>query len=171
MAGCCEPLLEIGSSRHYLRNPCIGAWTPTPWFSAGAFARFFPADNGLTLQERRSAPQNYPCNATSAEEDFSGLQSFRNVQAPILTRPPGCSYRCGSVSTGQPGRLHHAYLGWLPAPSCGIATCPTRATDTAGLTPAGLWPRRPLRRDRNTARTSLGGDLKPPRSFDYGVGA
>ena len=24
---------------------------------------------------------------------------------------------------GRPGRLHHASLGWLPAPRCGIATC------------------------------------------------
>ena len=28
-AGCCEPLLQTGPSRHYLCNPCPGAWTPT----------------------------------------------------------------------------------------------------------------------------------------------
>ena len=47
---------------------------------------------------------------------------------------------------GQPGRLHHASLGSLPAPRCGIAAYPTRATDTAGLPQAGLQPCRLLRR-------------------------
>ncbi len=31
LAGCCEPLLQTGPSRHYLCNPCPGAWTPTRW--------------------------------------------------------------------------------------------------------------------------------------------
>jgi hypothetical protein len=35
----------------------------------------------------------YPCKATSTENGFSGLQSFSNVQAPILIRPPGCTHR------------------------------------------------------------------------------
>jgi len=64
-AGCCQPLLGVGPSRHYLCNPCAGAWTPTPQCPPGAFARFFPGDNGLTLGVRRSAHQNYPCKATS----------------------------------------------------------------------------------------------------------
>ena len=61
-----------------------------------------------------------------------------------LLDPPGCTHR--SLSAERPGRLHHAPLGWLPAPSCGIATYPNRATDTAGLSPAGLQPCRLLRR-------------------------
>ena len=28
-----------------------------------------------------------------------------------------------AVGTRWPGRLHHASLGWLPAPRCGITTC------------------------------------------------
>jgi hypothetical protein len=44
----------------------------------------------------------------------------------------------------RPGRLHHASPGELPLPGCGIATCPTRAIDTAGLSPAGLQPCRLL---------------------------
>jgi hypothetical protein len=47
-------------------------------------------------------------------------------------------------NTGQPGRLHHAMNVWLPNTNCGIATCPTRATDTIGLSPTRLWPCRPL---------------------------
>ena len=43
----------------------------------------------------------------------------------------------GSI-TWQLGLLPHANPGWLPAPGCGITTCPTRATDTPGLSPVGL---------------------------------
>ncbi len=39
---------------------------------------------------------------------ISRLQSSRYVQAPTLSRPPDCTHRCGSKSTGRPGRLHHA---------------------------------------------------------------
>ena len=59
--------------------------------------------------------------ATSAGGLISGLQSFAHVQAPRLARPPGCSRRF--IAEERPGRLHHASLGWFPAPRCGIATC------------------------------------------------
>ena len=85
-----------------------------------------------------------PGNATSTGTHISGLQSFANVQAPTLASPPGCTHRRSPRAPGRPGRLHHASPGWLPAPGCGIATCPTRATDTAGLSPAGLQPCRLL---------------------------
>jgi len=85
-----------------------------------------------------------PGNATSTGTHISGLQSFTNVQAPTLASPPGCTHRRSPMAPGRPGRLHHASPGWLPAPGCGIATCPTRATDTAGLSPAGLQPCRLL---------------------------
>jgi len=74
-AGCCQPLLGVGPSRHYLCNPCAGAWTPTPQCPPGAFARFFPEGNGLTLDVRRSAHQNYPCNATSTGKSSRGCSS------------------------------------------------------------------------------------------------
>jgi hypothetical protein len=122
----CKSLLGDGLSRHYLCNPCVGAWTPTPQRPFSAPARFFLKDNGLTLDVRGSARQICPCNATSTENRFSGLQSFRNVQAPALARPPGCTHRYSFKAIGRPGRLHHASPGWLPAPGCGIATYPTR---------------------------------------------
>ena len=100
-AGCCKSLLGDGLSRHYLRNPCVGAWTPTPQRPFSAFARFFLKDNGLTLDVTGSARQICPCNATSTGNSFSRLrfdrltalstvegQSFRYVQAPTLARPP-----------------------------------------------------------------------------------
>ena len=49
-----------------------------------------------------------------------------------------------SARPGQPGRLHHAMPTGLPTVDCGIATCPSRATDTVGLSPTGLQPCRPL---------------------------
>src|SRR5262249_21653920 len=78
------------------------------------------------------------------DEPISGLQSFRDVQAPPLARPPGCSYRRSAKSSGQPGRLRHAMPVWLPITDCGIATCLNRAIDTTGLSPARLGPFRPL---------------------------
>ena len=47
--------LGDGPSRHYLYNPCVGAWTPTPQCLSGALARFFPEGNGLTSNVTRSA--------------------------------------------------------------------------------------------------------------------
>ena len=57
LAGCCEPLLQPGTSRRYLRNPCVGAWTHTPQRPFGAFARFFPKGFGLTSDLTGSARQ------------------------------------------------------------------------------------------------------------------
>ncbi len=42
---------------------------------------------------------------------FTGRQSFRYVQAPMIASPPGCTYRAGSMPCGQPGRLRHA-MDW-----------------------------------------------------------
>jgi hypothetical protein len=84
--------------------------------------------------------RNNLCKATLAEGVFTGLQSFAHVQAPTLARPPGCAHRKGSMPLGQPGRLRHAERHGLPQRRCAIASCPIRATDTAGLAPAGLQP-------------------------------
>ena len=92
-AGCRRPLLEDGPSRRYLCNPYMVAWTLTPRRFPGAFTRFFPENIGLTLDLRRSAHPDSPCKATLTRHAISGLQSFHNVQAPILARPPGCTYR------------------------------------------------------------------------------
>jgi hypothetical protein len=56
-AGCHQSLLGVGHSRRYLRNPCIGAWTPTPRCPLGAHTRFFPKDFGLTVALSSSAHQ------------------------------------------------------------------------------------------------------------------
>ncbi len=117
--------------------------------------------------ETFGTPDN-PYNATSTGSSISGLQSFTDVQAPILARPPDCTYRCDSQMvnldaprilpmsfkhlgrcpleffTEQPGRLRHAMNMWLPIMNCGIASCLIRAIDTTGLSPVELRPCRPL---------------------------
>jgi len=84
-----------------------------------------------------------PCKAISTGSVFSGLQSFADVQAPPLARPPDRSHR--SQLTGRPGRLRHASPQGLPTSGCGIATCLIWATDMAGLSPARWEPCRLLR--------------------------
>lgn len=86
-AGCRQSLLGDGPSRRYLCNPYEGAWTPTPWCSAGAHARSFPADDGLTQGLRRSAHQS-PCNATSTGPTFRGCSQFVMFRLPRLLDPP-----------------------------------------------------------------------------------
>jgi hypothetical protein len=75
-----------------------------------------------------------PCKATSTGGTISGLQSFDHLRAPPLARPPDRTHR--GHMTGRPGRLRHASPGQLPDPGCGIATCLTWATGTAGPPPA-----------------------------------
>jgi hypothetical protein len=138
------PLLGRGPSRCYLLNLCGGAWTRTPPRFVGAPARFFPTNIGLTSHATSSARWDYHHSSNFSDEPISGLQSFRDVQAPPLARPPGCSYRRSTPSSGQPGRIRHAMPMWLPNTDCGIATCLNRAIDTTGLSPARLRPFRPL---------------------------
>ena len=46
-------------------------------------------------------------------------QTLVYVQAPMLISPSDCTYRSGSMSTGQTGRLHHAMnAGFRSAKSC-----------------------------------------------------
>ena len=75
---------------------------------------------------------------------------FGAVAIPFPFRPPHsldlqAAPTAAHLRAGRPGRLHHASPGWLPAPGCGIASCPTRTIDTAGLPPAGLQLCRLLR--------------------------
>ncbi len=69
---------------------------------------------------------NYnPCNAISTGDNISGLQPFLNVQAPMLARPPGRTYRWDGTTlqpqgsravyttqwtSGHPLELWHRYV-------------------------------------------------------------
>jgi hypothetical protein len=143
LAGCCEPLLDAGLSRRYLRSLSMGAWTPTPSRSPGASARFFPEDIGLTSRLTRSARESL-LQSSFHRTSFSGVQSFANVQAPIFARPPGCSHRCGTEAIRAAGPFTPRNGHVVTDMNRGIATCLNRATGTAGLSPARLRPCRPL---------------------------
>jgi hypothetical protein len=67
--------------------------------------------------------------------------------------PPLKTLKLGVFQGSQAVYTTH-WTCWLPNTNCGIATCPTRVIDTAGLAPARLRPCRPLRLDRNTARAT-----------------
>jgi len=95
---------------------------PYPVTSLRCTCSLLPKGQRPHLIQQKFGTPNYRRNATSTTGDISGLQTFRNVQAPILARPPGCTYRCKTNPTRQPGRLHHAMDVWLPYTNCGIAT-------------------------------------------------
>ena len=96
-----SPLLGDGPSRHYLCNPCVGAWTHTPPRLSSALAHSFLESTGLTPRKMRSAREIVPCNATSTGSRISGLQSFVYLQAPTLARPPDCIHRSIFVLGGR----------------------------------------------------------------------
>ena len=144
-AGCYYPLLNLRPSRHYLCNPCVVVWIHTPWCLSAAFTHFFAESIGFTFAETRSAHQTAHAMQLQHGTGITRLQSFDYLQASTLTRPPGCSHRSFFfLKHRRPGRLHHAFPRWLPALGCGIVSCPTWATDTTGLSPAGLQPCRLL---------------------------
>lgn len=97
-AGCCQPLLGFGPSRRYLCNPCVGAWTlrwwPLPRRSLPVLLPVSSRQTSASRYPQRVRLAKWPCIATSAGGKISRLQSFTNVQAPTLARPPGCSHTC-----------------------------------------------------------------------------
>ncbi len=94
---------------------------PYPAVMSRCFYSLLPQTHRPHVTRETFGSPHHPCKATSTGGTISGLQSFTHVQAPRLARPPDCSRRF--IAEGRPGRLHHASLGWLPAPRCGIATC------------------------------------------------
>ena len=86
-AGCRQSLLGNGPSRHYLHNPCTGAWTPTPQRSFGAFTRFFPKDYGLTLDSRGSARQVIAAMQLLRRNLFRGCSHSIMFRLPYLLDP------------------------------------------------------------------------------------
>jgi hypothetical protein len=142
-AGCCQSV--AGKWPFPALSPqslcgCSDPYHAAPLRCACSFLpeghRHHPRDDGI------GTPNNHR-NATSTVENPSRPQSFRYVRAPTLARPPDSTHRW-SVATRRPGRLRHAMNRRLPSLSRGIATCLNRAIGTAGLSPAGLWPCRPL---------------------------
>jgi hypothetical protein len=94
------------------------------------------------LQQVRRA--KFPTTRLRRGASISGLQSFLDVQAPTLARPPDRAHRGGSVSHRAAGPFTPRNGRAVACSNCGIATHLNRVIDMAGLTPAGLWPCRPL---------------------------
>ncbi len=155
--------LLCGPSRHVTKLKCWHTYPPPP----PVCPQTRPCFEGRSTLD--SVSENHPGTAKCPEPlcPMSALPSWGRRRAPprralpLLHRPYGLMRQTFTllrplvsllpqVFAGccQPllGRLHHAPLGWLPAPSCGIATYPNRATETAGLSLAGLQPCRLLRR-------------------------
>jgi len=86
-AGCRQSLLGNGPSRHYLRNPCIGARTLTPQRPFGAPARFFPKDFGLTLVARGSTRQLSVVMQLQRRGIFRGCSHSIMFKLPYLLGP------------------------------------------------------------------------------------
>ena len=121
LAGCCEPLLQVGGSRRYLHEPCIGAWTPTPPRSAGALTRFFPADIGLIARFTGSARETLPAMQLQRGGFFRGCSHSFTFRLPCSLDPlaaPTAEAPCPpggwAVYTTQwiesyPSKLWHRY--------------------------------------------------------------
>jgi hypothetical protein len=133
-AGCRRSLLVDGPSRHYPRTPCTGAWTHTPPSPAGALTHFFPEGVGLAPRETRSANGIIPAMQFQQGAVFRGCSHSLRFR---LLRSLGPQVAPTAACAGRPGRLHHALPRAIACSECGIATCPTWAIDTTGLSPVG----------------------------------
>jgi hypothetical protein len=142
-AGCCQPLLGDGPSRHYLCDPCVGAWTHTPPRSPGALAHYFPEDIGLAPRETRSARGMISAMQLPQRAVFRGCSHSFTFRLPRSLGPQVAPTATAMLPGGRAVYTTHL-PEWLPTAGCGIASCPTWATDTAGLSPAGSQPCRLL---------------------------
>jgi hypothetical protein len=96
------PTLSLQSLRRCL--------DPYPAVSFRCTCSLLPRRRRPHLGRHKFDTPKYPDDATSTGNFISWLQSFDNLQAPTLASPPGCTHRI-TLRNGQPGRLHHAYLG------------------------------------------------------------
>ena len=113
-AGCCEPLLEDGPSRHYLCNPYVGAWTRTPQCSPGALARFFPGDNGLTSDVTGLAHQTTPIMQLQQGILFRGCSHSVMFRLPRSLDPQIAPTAVVLPQGGRAVYTTHSSVGYLP---------------------------------------------------------
>ena len=81
-AGCCKPLLNIGSSQRYFCRSFFGCLTPYPGSLWSAFSHYFLQSFGLLLLATGSAVYNYPYSNFSTERVFEavGIRFCSNLQ-------------------------------------------------------------------------------------------
>jgi hypothetical protein len=115
IAGCRQSLLGGGLSRHYLCNPCAGAWTPTPLCPSSAFARFFLEANGLTSEVTRSAHRKCPSNATSTGTASRGCSHSITFRLPRSLDPQVApTAEAQRLQGSQAVYSTHRSVGYLP---------------------------------------------------------
>ena len=101
LAGCCHPLLVVGPSRHYPRNPCGGDWTHTPPCPPGACTHFFPGGVGLTSRETRSAHESIPAMRLQQGAVFRGCSHSLMFSLPHSLDPRSHPPRCPKAPGGR----------------------------------------------------------------------
>jgi hypothetical protein len=129
-AGCCQPLLGGGLSRCYLCDSFSACLDPYPGCSCGAYARFFPQDNGLPGVRTWSA-LGKTRTATSVRNLYRGcshLLMFRPADLlATLVAPTAVPH-----GTEQLWLLHPRLFRIVTFPNSGYANRPFRATDGRG---------------------------------------
>lgn len=132
---------------------------PYPAVFSWCTCSFLPRRQRPHVRRQTLGTPHCPCNATSTGNAISGLQSFSNVQAPTLARPPGCTHRWSTESPGQPGRLHHAMDMGLPPRTVASLRVRIEQLTRRDSHPLDCGLAGRYRRDRNAARSTLGEGL------------
>ncbi len=123
-AGCCKPLLGVGSSRRYLCESFSACLDLYPGGFCGAFARFFPQNNGLRDITTRSAPHLTHAIAISAWPIFRGSQSFVTFRPADWLATPIAPTAVPILGTRQPWLLRPRLSRFVTSPSRGYASRP-----------------------------------------------
>ena len=102
LAGCCEPLLETGSSRRYLCKCFSGCLSHGSRRVAGCICLFLPLPSSAFPKSRPwvGFPES-PRKETSCGGCFE-IVAIPYVQASWFARHPGLPYRCASKAARQP---------------------------------------------------------------------
>ena len=88
---------------------------PYPEVPLRCFCPFLPGELQPHHRCTKFGTPNNCHKATSTTTLFSGRQSFRYFQAPMLVSPPDGTYRAATKACRQPCRLHHAMDWRLPS--------------------------------------------------------
>jgi len=119
LAGCCEPLLHLGTSQRYLRRSVLGSLDPYHGGWQGALTRFFPCHIGLPQKSTGSAEPRHSAQRLQSGEVFRGCSHSIIFRPPSLLPPrsfPPLSIRYVACS-GRPWRFtsEHSAVCRLPA--------------------------------------------------------
>lgn len=115
LAGCCEPLLEVGPSRRYLCRSFGRCLAPYPGAPSWCFYPFLPTRHRPSPRYDKVGSHNTR-TAASVRSTFRGCKhSFMFRPLPLLatlTAPTVASYRCSAAVTFT---SEHTTVCYLPA--------------------------------------------------------